>query len=142
MQEYSDWKAITATPEAHLDFLRVIDGHIEEGLEGRELYQKLNKEVAVEGKPFSQAFHLTKLEANSGNWDTDETPDPVKLEIVSLTEKVKAADPGYDMSHFTTGYEYMIREMKERGVNVDAGLDHSDPEPKKVVSGSDYEPGI
>jgi len=142
MKEYSDWKQITATPEAHLDFLRVIDGHIEGGLEGRELYQKLNKEVTVDGKPFSQAFHLTKLEANSGNWDTDETPDPVKLEIVKLAEKVKEADPGYDMAHFTTGYEYMISEMKERGVQVDAGLDHSDPEPKKVVSGSDYEPGI
>jgi hypothetical protein len=95
----------------------------------------------VEGKAFSQAFHLNKLEASSNGWDTDETPDPVKLEIVELTSRIKEADPGYDLAHFMVGYEYMISEMKERGVEVNAGLDHSDPVPKNR-SGSDYEPGM
>ncbi|WP_043201332.1 hypothetical protein [Pseudomonas putida] len=141
MTEYSSWKEITATPEAHLDFLRVIDGKLEEGLGGRNLYEKLSKDITVEGKAFSQSFHLNKLEASSTNWDTDETPDPVKLEIVELTSKIKEADPGYDLAHFMVGYEYMIGEMKERGVEVNAGLDHSDPVPKNR-SGSDYEPGM
>ncbi|ADR62040.1 MULTISPECIES: hypothetical protein [Pseudomonas] len=141
MTEYSNWKEITATPEAHLEFLRVIDGKLEEGLGGRNLYEKLSKEITVEGKAFSQAFHLNKLEASSNGWDTDETPDPVKLEIVELTSRIKEADPGYDLAHFMVGYEYMISEMKERGVEVNAGLDHSDPVPKNR-SGSDYEPGM
>ena len=141
MSEYSSWKDITATPQAHLDFLRVIDGKLEVGLGGKNLSETLAKDVTVEGKAFSQAFHLNKLEASSYGWDTDETPDPVKLEIVELTTKIKDADPGYDLAHFTVGYEYMITEMKERGVQVDAGLDHSDPAPT-IRSGSDYEPGL
>ena len=119
----------------------MVDASLDEGLGGKNLYQKLAQEITVDGKAFSQAFHLNNLENNSGNWDTDETPDPVKLEIVSLTSKIKQADPGYDMAHFTVGYEYMISEMKERGVDVDAGLDHSDPAPART-SGSDYEPGM
>lgn len=141
MTEYSSWKEITATPEAHLDFLRVVDARLEEGLGGKNLYENLAKEITVDGKAFSQAFHLNNLETHSTNWDTDETPDPVKLEIVQLTSKIKEADPGYDLAHFTVGYEYMISEMKERGVDVNAGLDHSTPTPK-VRSGSDYEPGM
>ena len=141
MTEYGSWKEITATPEAHLEFLRGVDASLQGGLDGKNLYQKLAQEITVAGKPFSQAFHLNNLESNSGNWDTDETPDPVKLEIIQLTSKIKAADPGYDMAHFTTGYEYMISEMKERGVEVNAGLDHGDPAPART-SGSDHEPGF
>ncbi|MBK4987428.1 MULTISPECIES: hypothetical protein [Pseudomonas] len=141
MTEYSSWNEVTATPEAHRDFLRVIDKTLQEGLGGKDLYQKLNQEITVAGKPFSQAFHLTNLERYSGNWDTDETPDPVKLEIVDLTSRIKQADPGYDLAHFTTGYEYMITEMKERGVEVNAGLDHSAPTQARR-SGSDYESGL
>lgn len=136
---YGSYKELTATPEAHLDFMRVIDESINEGLSGN-LCDKLKKEVVVDGKPFSQAFHLNNLENASGNWDFDEVPDPVKLEIVKLSSKIKDADPGYDLAHFTIAYEYMISDMKERGVKVDAGFDHSEPAEKKVVSGSDYEP--
>ncbi|NIF27675.1 hypothetical protein F3J44_14995 [Pantoea sp. Tr-811] len=141
MQEYNNWKEVSGTPEAHRDFLRVVDAKLEEGLGGKNLYERLSKEITVDGKPFSQAFHLNNLESNSTNWDTDETPDPVKLEIVELTSKIKAADPGYDLEHFMVGYEYMISEMKERGVEVNAGLDHSEPAPANR-SGSDYEPGL
>ena len=63
------------------------------------------------------------------------------LEIVDLTSRIKQADPGYDLAHFTTGYEYMITEMKERGVEVNAGLDHSAPTQARR-SGSDYESGL
>lgn len=140
MKEYESYKELTASPEAHLDFMKVISANIDEGLGGRNLYDRLSKEVSVAGKPFSQAFHLNNLENASGNWDFDEVPDPIKLEIVKLTSKIKDADPGYDLAHFTIAYEYMISDMKERGVNVDAGLDHSEPAEKKVVSGSDYEP--
>lgn len=140
MKEYGNYKELTGTPEAHLDFLRVIDASLSEGLDGRSLFDKLSKEVVVDGKPFSQAFHLNNLENASGNWDFDESSDSVKLEIVQLSSKIKDADPGYDLAHFTIAYEYMIQEMKERGIKVDAGLDHTDTAEKKVVSGSDYEP--
>ena len=140
MKDYENYKELTANPEAHLAFLRVIDTSLSDGLSGRNLYEKLSKEVVVSGKPFSQAFHLNNLENASGNWDFDETPDPVKLEIVQLTSKIKDADPGYDLAHFTVAYEYMIKEMKERGVKVEAGLDHSDSANRKVVSGSSCEP--
>ncbi|MFP3500539.1 hypothetical protein SB759_40640, partial [Pseudomonas sp. SIMBA_059] len=65
MTEYSSWKEITATPEAHLDFLRVVDAKLDEGLGGKNLYEKLAKEITVDGKPFSQAFHLNNLENHS-----------------------------------------------------------------------------
>ncbi|MDH1305319.1 hypothetical protein N5C40_02080 [Pseudomonas fulva] len=141
MPVYNDWNEITATPEAHRDFLRVVDASVQAGASGQDLYHKLNREITVADKPFSQAFHLNNLERNSSGWDTDETPDPVKLEIVELTSRIKQADPNYDLAHFMVGYEYMIEEMKERGVEVNAGLDHTDPAPKRL-SGSDYEPGL
>lgn len=140
MKEYSHYKDLTATPEKHLDFLKVVEASINEGLNGKNLYEKLSKEVVVDGKPFSQAFHLNNLETASGNWDFDEVSDDVKLEIVELTEKVREADPGYDLAHFTIAYEYMVNEMKERGIEVKGGLDLEETTEKKVVSGSDYEP--
>jgi len=140
MKEYGSYKELTATPELHLAFLEAVETSINEGLDGKNLYEKLSKEVTVDGKPFSQAFHLNNLENASGNWDFDEVPDAVKLQIVQLSAKVKEADPGYDLAHFTIAYEYMVNEMKERGIEVDAGLDLTDAIEKKVVSGSDYEP--
>lgn len=134
MKEYSSYKELTSTPEKHLDFLHVIGAHVDDGMNGRQLYDKLSREVTVDNKPFSQAFHLNNLENSSGNWDFDDVPDPVKLEIVQLTSKIKAADPGYDLAHFTVGYEYMINEMKERGVKVEAGLDLSSSDEKKKVA--------
>lgn len=135
--EFNSYKDLVATPEAHLEFLRVIDSHLVEGKESGHLYKSLNATIKVGGEPFSQAKHLTAMESNSDDWELESTSDAVKVEIVALSEKIKAADSGYDVPHFTIGYEWMIREMKERGVKVEAGLDFSEKPVRE--SGVDYD---
>ena len=109
--EYTSYKDLTATPEKHLDFLRVVDSHINTG--GADYYNGLKADVKVNGEAFSQARHLTVLESQSDGWDFEETPEGVKSEIAYLSEKIKAADAGYDLPHFTTGYQWMLSQLKE-----------------------------
>lgn len=133
MTQYANYNEITATPEKHLNFLRELNAHVNEGLGSRgSLFEKAAKSITVDGKPFSQSFHLNKLESHSDNWDFDEVSDPIKVEIFQLSEAIKAADSTYDIQHFTTGYEYMVGDMKDRGVDITtpviktpAGLDLS-----------------
>lgn len=133
MTQYENYNQITATPEKHLNFLRELNAHVNEGLGSRgSLFEKATKSIAVDGKPFSQSFHLNKLESHSDGWDFDDVPDPVKVEIFQLSEAIMAADSSYDVKHFTSGYEYMVEDMKDRGVDIttpvikaSAGLDLS-----------------
>lgn len=135
--EYSSYKDLVASPEAHVEFLRVIDSHLEQGKGDGHLYKRLNAAVKVGGEPFSQARHLTALEGNSDAWELDDADDAIKVEIATLSQKIKAADPGYDIPHFTVAFEWMIRDMKERGVEVEGGLDFS--EEPVLESGTDYD---
>jgi hypothetical protein len=118
MTQYASYNEITATPEKHLSFLREINAYVAQGLDGRSLFEKLQKNVMVDGKPFSQAFHINKLESNSGNWDFDDVPDSIKVEMHQLSEAVKVADTGFDIPFFTIGYDCMVEDMKERGVDI------------------------
>lgn len=119
MTDYANYNEITATPEKHLNFLRELNAHVNEGLGSRNsLFEKAAKSITVDGKPYSQSFHMNKLESHSDNWDFDEVADPVKVEIFQLSEAIKAADSTYDIQHYTTGYEYMVDDMKDRGVNM------------------------
>lgn len=137
VQEYASYKDLVKTPEAHVEFLRVIGQEIDDPKGTGSLYARLSSSVRVKDAPFSQAAHLTALESNSDGWDMDEVADSVKVEIAQLSAKVKEADPGYDVPHFTTGFEWMIRDLRERGVSVEGGL-HFEQE-KEAVSGVDYE---
>lgn len=119
MIEYASYNDITATPEKHRDFLRELNALVNEGLGSRKsVFEKAAKSIVVEGKPFSQSFHLNKLESHSDGWDFDEVADPIKVEIYQLSEAIKAADSTYDLQHFTTGYGYMVDDMKDRGVDI------------------------
>lgn len=119
MTQYANYNDITSTPEKHLNFLRELIAHVNEGLGSRgSLFEKVQKSIEVDGKPFSQSFHTNKLEHHSGNWDFEDVPDPIKIEIHQLSEAIKAADNTYDIPHFTTGYRYMIEEMTDRGVDI------------------------
>lgn len=119
MTEYSSYNDITATPEKHRDFLRELNALVNEGLGSRNsVFEKAAKSIVVEGKPFSQSFHLNKLESHSDGWDFDEVADSLKVEIYQLSEAIKAADSTYDLQHFTTGYAYMVDDMKDRGVDI------------------------
>jgi hypothetical protein len=86
------------------------------------LHVRLASDVRVGGKAFSQTSHLSALEAESDGWELDEADDALKLEMVALTRQIKQQDPGYDLAHFTHGFEYAVQEMSERGVmpSVDA----------------------
>lgn len=110
--EYSSYKEITETPERHRDFLRVVNAHIENN--SADYYTGLKNAVKVNGEAFSQARHLTVLESQSDRWDFDETDNATKREIANLSHKIKAADPGYDLPHFTTGFDYMVSTTKAR----------------------------
>lgn len=137
VQEYASYKDLVKTPDAHVEFLRVIGQEIDVPNGTGSLYARLSSSVRVKDAPFSQAAHLTALESNSDGWDMDEVADSVKVEIAQLSSKVKGAEPGYDVPHFTTGFEWMIRDLRERGVSVEGGL-HFKKE-KEAVSGVDYE---
>ncbi|WP_240533845.1 hypothetical protein [Aeromonas veronii] len=47
--EYSSYKDLVASPEAHVEFLRVIDSHLEQGKGDGHLYKRLNAAVKVGG---------------------------------------------------------------------------------------------
>lgn len=133
MTEYANYNEITATPEKHRDFLRELNALVNDGLGARNsLFEKAAKAIVVDGKPYSQSFHMNKLESHADGWDFDEVADPLKVEIYQLSEAIKSADSTYDVQHYTTGYEYMVDDMKDRGVDIatpvikaPAGLDLS-----------------
>lgn len=139
MTEYANYNDLVATPEKHLAFMREINSFINDGAKAVSLFDKLNVNIKVDGKPFSQAFHLNKLESHSGNWDFDEIDDSVKVEMHQLSEVIKAADGGYDIPHFTIGYEYMVDDMKDRGVDVETSVIKSTGGPDIEKAGS---PGL
>lgn len=131
MSQYANYNEITATPEKHLNFLRELNAQVNEGLGSRNsLYEKAAKSILVDGKPYSQAAHMNKLESHADGWDFDDVPDATKVEIYQLSEAIKAADSTFDLQHYTTGYEYMVDDMKDRGVDISTPV-------IKVVGGLD-----
>lgn len=137
MKEYGSYNELVNSPEAHVEFLRTVSQDIDQPNGTGCLYERMAASIKVNKAPFSQAKHLTALESNSDGWDLDETADSVKVEIVQLSAKVKEVDSGYDIPHFTSGFEWMIRDMRERGVKVEGGLNFE--KEKEVVRGVDYE---
>lgn len=131
--EYSNYKNLVASPEAHVEFLRIVDSHLEKATDRGDLCHRLNVAITVGGEPFSQARHLTALELNSDAWELESTADAVKVEIAALSQKIKAVDSGYDLPHFTASFEWMVRDLKERGVEVEGGLDFGEEEPERGV---------
>lgn len=130
-RQFGNYNEITATPETHLEFIQSVADQLS-GLDATNLYEHLKKNIEVDGKPFSQAAHLIKLENNSYNWDFDEVEDEVKVKIVEATGKIAQVDPHYDLGHFTTGFDYMVNDLKERGipVNVSSNLVVEEQAPK------------
>lgn len=108
-----DYKEIVATPQAHVEFLRhvvsLMDGVSAQGQDAsRQLYAKMRDGIEVGGTQFSQARHLLALEKHSGDhWDLEETPPAVLREVLDLSQKIQAFDPGYQVSDFTVGSEWM-----------------------------------
>lgn len=110
--KFDDYQQIVKTPENNVEFLRhvvsVIDGLGAEGAEGsRKLHTALRDGVEVGGAPFSQARHLVALEKASGDWEHDEVAPAVLQETLALSQRIHDFDPGYNVPHFTVGYEWM-----------------------------------
>jgi len=132
--EYGSYKELVASPEAHAAFLQQINVLIPENGDRREFFQNLKDNVKVNGEPFSQVKHLTTLENSSERWDLEESPDALKLTIAKLSQRFKTIDSGYDLAHFTAGYEYALAEMKGRGLKVENALNLSEFAPDQKVS--------
>ncbi len=106
---------ITATPQAHTEFLRHVVslmGSIDGNDPGaaRQLYSVMRDGIDVDGKPFSQARHLHALENASDGWRAEDTPPEVLHEMLSLSEQIQGFDPGYKVCDFTVGYHW-IRDL-------------------------------
>lgn len=142
MKDYQDYKTLVASAEAHVSFLReVADVADAAKVDSQPMHLRLASAIRVGGKPFSQTSHLSALEAESDGWGLDEAEDALKLEMVALSRLIKQEDPGYDLAHFTHGFEYAVQEMKERGVLVGGdGELGAALHPKRKVTGTDYEP--
>lgn len=105
------YESAVGTPEAHQRFLRhvsrVVDAYPGGTDPARWLYDELRAGIAVAGQPFSQARHQVRLEACSGNWDVEAMPRAQVEEILALSHKIQAFDPGYKLRDFTVGYEWL-----------------------------------
>ncbi len=113
--QIESYDEITATPQAHTEFLRHVVslmGVIDTNDSGaaRQLYSVMRDGIDVDGKPFSQARHLLALENASGAWCVEDTSPEVLRELLSLSEQIQGFDPGYKVCDFTVGYQW-IRDL-------------------------------
>lgn len=139
MKDYKTYSELVASPETHVSFLRNVVEIAKDAAESSQpMHVRLANEVSVRDKPFSQTLHLRALEEESDGWDFDDVNDEVKLEMVALTRQIKKVDSGYDLAHFTHGFEYAVQEMAGRGVSVDG--EPAPPSPVRRTTGADYEP--
>ncbi len=120
---YDNYQKLVESPESHATFLRNTNRLIAQDFKGGDsLYAFMTNTLTVGGEKFSQVKHLTALERESDRWDFDKVAIATKVEIAALSAKFKSLDPGYDLAHFTFGHEAMIRDMKERGIEVNTDL--------------------
>lgn len=118
--QFQSYKEINATPESEAKFLsQVLEGFAATDKPGERLYEFMQRTIEVDGKPFSQASHLTKLENDSYDWELEDTPVEVQKALVESAEALHRVDRGYDVPHFITGFEMVVQELKKAGVVVD-----------------------
>ncbi len=115
-----------------------------EGFESREnenerLYDFMRRTIAVAGKPFSQANHLTVLENDSYDWDLEETPLHTKLALIEHAQVLHGVDRGYNVPHFVTGFEAMVQDLKASGQQIESTVEKQKMRAQDTVS-ADFGP--
>lgn len=115
---YESYKTITATPMAHIAFLEVVVQEIKNPSSLKRLYERLADTISINGQPFSQAKHLQMLDNLSDDWDITEMSDDLKQRMIPLINHIKTVDAGYDIGGFIHGYDWMLRDLEERGVTI------------------------
>lgn len=136
---YSD---IVKTPDAHLEFLRTLKNMTAQAGPGVSLHAIMASNITVGDKEkFSQSKHLFELEKASYIWDLplnqieDKSAlhDVKKVEMIKLTQELMSKDQGYDLAHFTSGFDKMAEDIIERKVQMAAAQKPS-PSPSDFSS--------
>lgn len=123
--EYPDYKSLVKTPEAHAEFLTAIAEKAEEIKDPGGLFLWMTTRIKVDGKPFSQAKHLTTLENSSDSWEVEEMDPAVTEKIVNHSAAIAQLDKGYDLPFFTSGFHLLVGDLKDRGIPVPESMDAS-----------------
>lgn len=116
-----NYQEIVSSPQVQAKFFAEIGERVAMNMKpGERLDQFMARNVQVDGKPFSQASHLSKLEIASGEWDLDEAPAEVRTQLAQGSMSLRAIQPEYDASKFILGFEYMVGELRASGVQIEA----------------------
>jgi serine/threonine-protein kinase HipA len=111
--QFDSYKAITATAQTQADFLHTTrQNYASDSRPGEALHEFMARSIEVNGKPFSQVRHLTALEEDSYDWDLDAAPAALRRTLAADARALYAADHGYNLPHFMTGFEAMVQHLQ------------------------------